>query len=370
MRTALLRRRIATLPVAFGLSLVLAGQSLAATWSGPIQLTTSGIAFAEGVATVGSSTVLAVYSEHSPEMPDFPFEYAVRLRRSVDSGATWAPHIELASKGFEPDIAARGSKVDVVWTTGGRVRYARSQNGGQAFGSTIALSPTGLPFAVNPSVARGPNGLVAVAWENLNTQVAKVRVSTNGGASFGPMTNVASVAYDLGVKVAVGDGAIHVGFAADFDELQVISSTDEGVSWSLPSTITNDLYGIHDDFDLVAAGDLVYVAFTTESPAGDPRVKLRGSTDSGANWTAETRLSPAGWNAWEPDLSLTGGVLRAVFTRLSPQRVFYRESADGISWTAAEKVARPGYEASVGFATDIIVLYRIGTGDVFARTGS
>ena len=370
MRSIRVHRAAISLPAAALLSIVIAGQSLGATWSAAKQLTTSGTAFAEALATVGSSTVLAVYVEHSSEMPDVPYGYAVRIRRSLDSGATWQPPIQLSSDGLEADIAARGSNVDVVWAQGKRIRYARSTNGGQSFGPSVALSPTGLPFSRNPSVARGPNGLVAVTWENLNTQVAKIRISTDGGATFGPMMNVADVAYDMGVKVAVGNDVIHVAYAEDFEALRVVSSTDDGASWSSPEPISDELYGVYEQFDIVANGSRAYLAFTTENDFGVTAVEYRGTADKGASWPTAGVIASTDANASEPSLALTGGVLRAVYSRRSPSRVFYRESSDGISWSAAEKAAQPGYEASVAFASDIVVLYRIGTGNVFARTGS
>jgi len=370
MRSIRVHRAAVSLPLAGLLSVVLASQSLAATWSPAKQLTTSGTAFAEAVATVGSSTVLAIYVEHSPEMPDIPFGYAVRIRRSVDSGATWQPPIQLSSDGLEADIAARGSNVDAVWAQNKRIRYAHSDDGGQTFGPSVALSPSGLPFSRNPSVARGPNGLVAVTWENLNTQVAKIRISTDGGSTFGPMMNVADVAYDMGVKVAVGNDVIHVAYAQEFDELRVVSSTDDGASWSAPEPISDELYGVYEQFDIVANGTRAYLAFTTANDFGVTAVKYRGTADNGASWPTAGVIAGTAANASEPSLALTGGVLRAVYSRRSPSRVFYRESPDGVSWSAAEKAAQPGYEASVGFASNIVILYRVGTGTVFARTGT
>jgi hypothetical protein len=86
------------------LSLVLAGQSLAATWT-TVPLTSSGNTWAEGLVTLGSSTAVAVYSDTG----------AIFVRRSTNSGATWKAPLRLAASGWNPAIAGRGTNVDVVW---------------------------------------------------------------------------------------------------------------------------------------------------------------------------------------------------------------------------------------------------------------
>jgi len=370
MKSIVVRRTALSLPGAVLLSLVLASQALAATWSAPMPLTSSGIAFAKALGTLGNSTVIAVYIEHTPDMPNFPFTYALKIRRSTDSGLSWAPPLKLSKDALNADIATRGSVVDVVWDQGdtNRIRYARSLDGGLTFDPPVALSPKG-KWAWNPSVARGPDGVVAVAWENLNTGHVNVRVSTDGGTSFAPQVPVAIAAYDMGVEVAVGQGVIYVAYAEDFDELHIRRSTDDGMTWSPAIPITNNLYGVHEQVSLTAVANRAYLAYAIRTGSGNADVKYRRSTDHGASWGGEMALSPVAWDSWEPDIAVQGGVLRAVFTRRgSPYRVFYRQSSDGVNWAAPEKAAAMGYEASVGFAGKGIVLYRVGTGDAYVVT--
>jgi hypothetical protein len=103
-----------SVPAAVFMSLLVAGQALALSWSAPTPLTASGDAFAGGLATLGTSTVVAAYDDGG----------RIFVQRSTNSGTSWAARIRLAKLGFDPAIAARGKKVDVVWVSGAEGRMA------------------------------------------------------------------------------------------------------------------------------------------------------------------------------------------------------------------------------------------------------
>jgi hypothetical protein len=374
------RRGAIALPIALLLSLMLAGQSLAATWSTPAPLTTSGTAYNGDLLTLGSSTALAAYVQFSDDwsLPDQIF-----FRRSTNSGASWGSPKLLTSNGSFPALAGRGSNVDVVWNNAnGRVRYARSTNGGASFGSSVALSPSGR-YAWRPSVARGPNGRVAVAWEDVESGAVQVRVSKNGGSSFGSAKTLTTKGAEMGTAVAIGKGVIYVAYAVGSDKLRIKRSRDSGATWSTAIPITENLqYG---GISLVASGSNAYVAYTgPNSGFLHSKVRYRRTTDKGANWSSQMDLASSSWTTSNPHLSLKSGVLRATFERCTSQwdycdnfRVMYRQSTNGTSWTAAERVSPKSlWEAwgpKVGFAGKIIVTY---TGesssgiDAYARRGT
>jgi hypothetical protein len=116
------------------LSLLLAGQSMAASW-GAVPLSSSGQAYTGGLVTLGTSTAVAVYEDNR----------AVLVRRSTNSGASWKAPLRLAATSGAPAIAGRGTNVDVVWMkstseVSSVIRYARSTNSGGTFRSSVRLS--------------------------------------------------------------------------------------------------------------------------------------------------------------------------------------------------------------------------------------
>jgi hypothetical protein len=357
------------------LSALLAGQTLAAQWAQPVAMTSSGEAFAGGlVALPKTSVVVAAYADVEK----------VLVRRSTDSGATWASATELSGNGGEPAVSGRGIKVDVVWrqdaTSAQVIRYARSADGGASFPTSVALSSS-LGSGWFPKVARGPDHRVAVTWfdnsDYLNPTI-RVRVSRDGGVSFGRETILASgLVSDNGPAVAVGKGVIFVAYT-DGGVLRVRRTTDSGTSWSSARVIAR---GVSGEPSITAAGATAYVAYTA-SPNGARYVR---TTDRGATWSSPGYVSPrAGKPAFRPEISLRHGVVRVVFTRFvdlatRERAIYYRESTDGLDWTKAQRVsvsATPNaWPLGVGFAGKIVVLYAGGsddteTFDVFGAAGT
>jgi hypothetical protein len=375
MRSTMARRTGLTLPAALLLSLVLAGQAAAAAWSSPLALTSSGNGWAGDLVTLGASTAVAVYEDGG----------RVFVRRSTNSGASWAPRVRLSADGQYPAISGRGSKVDVAWVRGHTVRYARSTNSGASFGASVVLANPAFLAADQVDVARGPSGRVAVSWTEVSPGMGsdesrvRVRVSTNGGASFGKTKTLATSA--RGSTVAAGKGVIYVAYSKQNGSVQLRRSRDSGGSWTPATTITRNGEGAQ----LTASGAHAYIGYAQGSAAS--WVRYRRSTNKGATWTSPVNLSSStGRPSYSLHMSLKSGVVRAAFERCldaacDTSGVFYRQSSNGTSWTAAEKVStdagRDAHPAGVGFAGRIIVLYGIHVGldgyldpNVYVRTGA
>ena len=87
----------------------------------------------------------------------------VVVRRTDNAGATWKKPTLVTDHGWGPSTSGRGTNVDVTWLWNGRVHYAHSTDTGATFGDYVALSPLN-GHAFDPRVARGPGGVVAIAW--------------------------------------------------------------------------------------------------------------------------------------------------------------------------------------------------------------
>jgi hypothetical protein len=367
------------------MSMLLAGQVLGATWNPKVTLTNSNNAWAYGLTTVGTSTAVVVYTNNG----------RVNVRRSTNSGASWGPSVNFGSGDF-PAVASAGSTVDVVWTQSGNfgqdawLRYGRSANGGSSFGSSTLLASVNDPGSgaqIIAGVAHGPAGLVAVVWHELPSDLVRIRISTDGGNSFGSAQTLATISssYVRPPMVAIGKGVVYVAYLVNDTNIEFRRSLDRGTSWSLANQLASDAsYGDNIyALSLTASGSKAYLAYAAES--GPSRwVRYRATADKGNTWTPAADLSsPSGFPSYKPVISLKGNVMRAVFQQCgnnscTNSTVSYRQS--GANWGTMETVSPSGPSwaepAGVGFAGRIIVLYDAEHGtnpyladsDVYVRT--
>jgi hypothetical protein len=233
------------------------------------------------------------------------------------------------------------------------------------------MAISNVSFPIDLSIACGPDGLVVAAWQNGNSNAIRARVSTDGGNNFGPTAAFGSRTQSMGTSVAAGDGIAYLAYKTRYDRLRVRTSTDGGMTWSTPDVISQDAYGVYDQFDIVASGERAYIAYAQDHPDNAwGTVRYRRTLDGGATWSNERQLAPPAWRTDTPDIALQGGVLRAVFSRYPGLGVYYRQSNNGLTWAPTELVDSGSHEGHVVKATDIIVLLQIGTGDVYSRIGT
>ena len=253
------------------------------------------------------------------------------VKRTTDGGASWGAQPVWTADGDLATLAGRGNTVDLVWRDNqGYARYVRSVDGGASFTGHIRLSKTVLR-ADSLSVARGAGGLVAVSWLEQSTYHVSVRVSDNGGASFGPASHWPDSG-DGTVDVAIGGGVVYLTYFASSGNIVVRRSHDAGATWSKATTVSSDSYS----YDPVVVADAhgAYFAFTT-AHAGRGQISYRRTTNAGMSWTTTAPLSPTTWSSMNLSMTLDGGTLRAAFWRSSGGggQVEYTESADGVNWT-------------------------------------
>ena len=391
MRASAFRRTFG-LATAIGMSLVLSSQVVATTWTPKVALTNTSNGQGYGLATLNSSTAVAIFVDGSKTY----------TRRTTNSGGTWRPRVQISGGGtWFAAVAGKGTSVDAVWsrTTNfdqdGFLNYRRSTDSGATFAAATPIATMSDPggfVLYAPAVARGPAGRVAIAWHELSTAINRfqIRVSTDGGATFGLAIPLAATTADYArpPTVAIGDGVIYVAYFVDATRVELRRSLDDGVTWSLPVTIASDAYPSGNIYALsmVANGTAAHFAYSAKSGSTE-WVRYRRTADKGATWTAVSNLSPAtGFKERRPSLSLAGGVVRAVYeacetSDCSSMRVTYRKRSSG-GWSAEEEASHPTAQwatpAGVGYASRVIVVYDadhyrspyVYNGDLYARTGT
>ncbi len=213
-----------------------------------------------------------------------------------------------------------------------------------------------------------------------------VSVSTDGGASFGPRTQLSPAGNNgtdngrQGTSSTTGpDGTVYVAFEQGAAQVAVVSR-DGGRSWTRPSRIgpvtdiADPIPGANfrtDSFPVVAAdprpgSTTVHAAWSTRTPEGG-RMVVASSTDRGRTWSHPRTVSTAEQGyAFFPgmDVAPTGRVdlafqgLRAedpatFGTGNAAIDAWYLSSADGTTWSAPTTVSSASSDPAASAQNDL-----------------
>jgi hypothetical protein len=180
------------------------------------------------------------------------------------------------------------------------VLLSRSTDHGLTFSRPIRVTPVALGTGSFADLAVGPDGAVYLAFltypssSNPSSDVWLSK-STDGGASFGPATHVATIELFDSSQFS-GNGATDCGDGP----------------FACPSGLTFSRFTTAPAVAADAAG--VHVVWNAELPSGQSKVFVRNSPD-GTIWpTPASTLDavPVG-HQWTPDIASAGGVISVVF---------------------------------------------------------
>ena len=252
----------------------------------------------------------------------------VVVARSLDFGRTWS--YSWADRGEEdadkPVLAVRGANVYVGFNHEEEFQIAASHDAGQTF-SVVRVNPNaaeGWSLAGGATVDPAGNvyfGWTAYARHEIRTRPVGVYVSrsADGGRTWNTaLLDLSSAAPEcaaqscetgyLGAQVALASdsaGALYALWNAGAanggpERIYFSSSTTGGVSWSARANVSSATAGVEHCFPAIVAGASgdVRIAWmdARASEVGHPNHRLwntfyRSSTNGGASWGAETRLS-------------------------------------------------------------------------------
>jgi len=261
------------------------------------------------------------------------------------NGTTWTaqPHVTFNSRRFFDDkyyIAVDRSnstfanRIYVSWDRNqgnNQILYiANSANGGQTWSAPIKVNDGTSKFerviGAYPAVDHN-TGVVYDSWHDYAQNIIFVDKSTNGGVTWGTdraaATTHAGFGTDIGCVGGRAQGPAHAMKVGPSGKIYLVysdptggpvqhgfdilltTSTDGGTTWSAPVTLNDDGGGA-DQFHATlsvesngAGGDKVTVSFYDRRD--DPsnclaHVYATTSTDNGATWSANVRLTSAASN--------------------------------------------------------------------------
>lgn len=274
--------------------------------------------------------------------------YEIYYKRSTDGGTTWEADIRLTNNvapSYIPSIAVVDSNVHVVWydvrSGDDEIYYKHSSNGGTTWGSDIRL--TNAPESSNaPSLAVN-NSLIHVTWCDWRDGDAEIyyKRSTDNGISWGPDIRLTNSAGNSAIpSVATSDSNVYVVWVDDRDagsfeeEIYFKYSTDNGVNWSSDIRLTNNA-GRSAYPTLGVYGSNIHVVWEDWRDGVSQEVYYKRSTNAGSTWSSDIRLSDFPDASNLPSIAVSGINVHVVWydSRDGNQEIYYKVSTDnGASW--------------------------------------
>ena len=245
----------------------------------------------------------------------------VMVAKSVDSGASWSFSIAVRSEVEldKPVLAVRGERVYVGFNHEQDVWMAASQDGGRSFTATRVNSDERPGWSLLGGTTVDPSGNAYLAWASyskaggargpVNLYVAK---SGDAGKTWNArLLDVSAAAPDckdsdcseayLGAQVVLASdagGAVYALWSSGNrrmgpQRIYFSSSTNGGESWLLRTSVSSAVRGVEHAFPAIVAGSAgdVRVAWMDTRNAAQWNTYYRSSTNGGATWSDETKLS-------------------------------------------------------------------------------
>lgn len=269
----------------------------------------------------------------------------IYYKRSLNGGINWGADIRLTNNtggSSSPSIAVSDSSIHVVWYDsrdgGYEIYYKRSIDGGGNWGPDTRLTNNSAT-SWYPSIAVN-RSLLNVVWSDFrdgNYEIYSMRSSNNGvnWSTENRLTNNSSESSYP--SVAIADSLVHVAWRDNRDgnfETYYKVSTDGGAVWGADTRLSND--PAYSYFPTIAAsGSNVHVVWEDYRINNNFQLYYKRSTDKGVSWGAETRLTLSNYQTEYPSIALSGNFLHLVWFdgRDGNTEIYYKRSSDqGVNW--------------------------------------
>ena len=249
-------------------------------------------------------------------------------------------------------MAASGTVLHVTWSDdrdGNReIYYKRSIDEGEHWSGDVRLTANAATSIFPALAAEGTD--VHVVWEEYRNGNAEIyyKHSADGGSSWGPDTRLTfNAAHSFSPSVSVADSAVHLVWFDQRDgnnEIYYKRSTDAGAGWGSDTRLTMDsassIYPA-----MTVSGPVLHVAWE-EHRHGNGEIYYKRSADGGSTWAPDERLTVSNGHSFSPAVSASGALVHVVWhdERDGNQEIYDKRSLDaGLAWGADTRLtSHPG----------------------------
>jgi hypothetical protein len=284
--------------------------------------------------------------------------YEIYYKRSTDGGTTWDADTRFTNdpaSSENPSVAVSGSTIHVVWSDNRdgnyEIYYKRSTDGGTTWDADTRLTNNS-PSSIYPSVAVSDSN-VHVVWRqpvSSNWEIDYVH-STDGGITWEANTQLTNKAAGwYAPSVAVSGSNVHVVWNDGRDnsypafEIYYKRSTDGGTTWDADTRLT-----VHTTFNginpsVAVSGSTVHVVWNDSRDGSLWEVYYKRSTDGGATWETDTRLTKNPQDSGNQSVAVSGSSVHVVWydKRDGNYEIYYKRYQESISDVRPKSIDSPG----------------------------
>ena len=338
-------------------------QNLSAQWQTDVRLTNdpaqSYMSNPNKHGIVSSGNVLHVVWH------DQRSNWDIYYKRSTDAGISWSSDTRLSNgsgESHESAVAVSGTVVHVVWHDNRdghwEIYYIRSTDAGLSWWAETRISSLDA-FSSNTAGLSIVGSVVHVIWmdeRDGNWEIYYKR-STDGGLSWGTDSRLTSNSAVSQYPFISASGSVLLAVWYDdrdgiMNEIYYKRSTDAGASWGADIRLSDLPYNsIQASVDI--SGSIAHV-FWVDYRDGYEEIYYKRSTDAGASWGTDTRLTNNSAESAAPSITMSGSNLHITWqdTRDGNHEIYYKRSTDnGISWGADTRLTNNGGTSVRSFST-------------------
>jgi hypothetical protein len=321
----------------------------------------------DGGISWGDSVLISTSDQVSSITPDLAVEHqniyvvwedwcstsqncGLYFRRSTDAGENWLPIRPMALAGpdyyeyYRPTMAVKGNSVFVAFAknvdSDGMVKFKKSSDCGETWSQEIHVSDRSVSGHWAKMVLNSA-GLYVVHQSGLRIWCNR---STDWGENWSNDIFISDMDSSIAQWPSIGaddNGGVYITWVDCIyspypwtGDIFLRRSTDNAETWDSIIPLTDNHLGV--ESDVAADTSSVHVVWHDERHnMGNSNVEIyhRNSTDLGATWLEETRLTDAPYQSGDPRITKDNGKLYMVWVdnrnEPDPQAVYFKK---GVSY--------------------------------------
>jgi FlgD Ig-like domain len=312
-------------------------------WMPPVQLTDStvyggALECSFSVTTNGLNEVHVVWTD----IRNGYTSSEIYFRTSIDSGMSWMPEERLTDapgKSVSPSLVALGATVHVSWIDyrdgpSGQVYYRKRDSGVWRQDTALTADSDTLSYS---TIACDSLGRVFIAWWRARNRKGELWFKRFNGIAWEPgmrlsqdtLLNPGWSPYLPSMTVS-GGGVIHLFWNSGDEEIYYKRSTDGGATWGPDVRLTYDPAESWWPSGGVGPGNRVQVVWADGRTNGMGDIFFKESTDGGQSWSPDSQLTTDSSESWCPSIAVDPrGGLHVVWmdSRDTVFQVYYKSRA-------------------------------------------